>query len=89
MAKDVDRRLLDRAAARDPRIVDQNVNWSVPGGDGREAAAHRGVVIDVERLDVDGELFFGGDLAQVPGAIEISHRRRNHMPGPGERDSCG
>jgi hypothetical protein len=85
LAKRRDRRLLDRAAARNASVVDEHVDWAMARGDRREGLPDRGVVVDVERVYIDGELLLSGDFAQIPRAVEIAHCRGNHMSRPSER----
>src|SRR5580692_2576126 len=48
LAKLIDRCFFDRAAARDARVVDQNINRPMACDDFAEGLAHRCVVVDIE-----------------------------------------
>jgi len=63
-----------------PALFDENVDRPVPRGDGREGHADGVVIVNVERLNVDGELFLSRDFAQLPRVLEIAHRCGDHMP---------
>src|SRR5208282_2577152 len=54
--------------------------------DGVESLAHGGVIIDVERGQMDWKLFFRGYFADFRAAIKISHRRSDRVSGARERD---
>ena len=68
------------AAARDAGVVDENVNGSKLSDDASEGFTHGGVVIDVERDQMNWKLFFLGYSSEFRAAIQISQRRGDRMP---------
>jgi hypothetical protein len=86
LAKLVERCLFHGAATEDAGVVDQNVNRSVLLDRLDEAVAHRGVIVDVERGEMNGKLFLRRDFAQFCAAVQITHRRDDGMPGARQRN---
>ena len=86
LTKYLKRGFLHRAAAGDARVVDENVDRSKLPGDLGEGLANGGVVIDLERGQMNGKLFFLGYSTDFRAAIEISHGRGDRMSGAREGD---
>ena len=86
LSKPIDRRLFDNAAAGDSSVIDEDVDRPMLGDNLGEGLADGGVVIDVERSQMDWKLLRRGYFANLRAAIQVAHRRDNGVPGACQRN---
>jgi len=70
-----------------PAHAEVTADRPVLSDDLREGRAHRGVVINIQRGEMDGKLFLRRDFADLRAAREIAHGGHDGMARASERNS--